>query len=122
MRGDFMSNKDEMIKQAIKEFLKDTKTMAVEFNAFPGQNIEEVPIEELVRFSLSMQTFWLSKLLKDGESINKNLITSLRLINEMSKSVIGVRQQITKDTKLQVNDPMKALQDSLKKSMKKEVK
>lgn len=122
MRGDFMSNNDEKIKQAIKQFIDDTKIMAQEFNAFPGQNIEEVPIEELVRFSLSMQTFWLSKLLKDGENVNKNLITSLRLVNELAKTVIGVRQQITKNTKLQVNDPMKALQDSLKKSMRKEIK
>ncbi len=117
-----MSNNDEKIKQAIKQFIDDTKIMAQEFNAFLGQNIEEVPIEELVRFSLSMQTFWLSKLLKDGENVNKNLITSLRLVNELAKTVIGVRQQITKNTKLQVNDPMKALQDSLKKSMRKEIK
>jgi hypothetical protein len=53
-------------------------------------------------------------MLKDGTDIKKNTTSNLRLYNEMCKNVIGIKQTIKDDKKIQISDPLEQLRKSLK--------
>lgn len=118
----FMSNNDEQIKQAVAAHLKEIKLLAVELGVYKEEDINQIPLDDLIKFALSYQIVWLDKMLRDQIEIRKTTTTNLRLYNEMCKVIIGIKQTVKSDNKLNINDPIKALQESLKKSMKKEIK
>lgn len=109
-----MNDNDERIKEIVKAHLSELKDLSISLGVYSEDKINDVPLDDLIKFGLSYQIIWLDSLLKNGTEIKKNTISSLRLYNEMCKNIIGIKSTIKQDQKVSINDPIQELKKKLK--------